>query len=205
MGINELAAATSMKRNPLELLLGRMVKDALIKRTGSGRYAHKDYVEPPKESPDKGKSVRSVSVSGQIKKGSQATEFAQKREDICPSVRSVQEFTSKVDLAAEHVKSRTDQTDGQIGTQGAEGKANSDFANLSDPQTDRTDDDLTIPECLDQRPRCAQCNGRPDGSERSLTIEDNTIWLHPECQRFFRPSGWSFPHNAPMTATGSSL
>jgi hypothetical protein len=51
MRINALMAATGMKRNPLELLLGKMVKDEAIKRVGIGLYATIDYTEPPK--PDK--------------------------------------------------------------------------------------------------------------------------------------------------------
>jgi hypothetical protein len=136
MGINELVAATGMKRNPLELLLGKMVKLQLIKRTGSGRYAHKDYIEPSERSV---RSVRPVSASGQMADRPQSTDKTQENADICPSVRSVQEFTSKTYPTAERVKSQTDQTDGQIGTQVAERKANSGFENLSGPQSDRTD------------------------------------------------------------------
>jgi hypothetical protein len=112
MGINELVATTGMKRNPLELLLGKMVKAQSIKRTSAGRYAHKDYVEPS-ESQDKRsvRSVRPASTSGQMADRRQVADTTQENAGICPSVRSVQEFTSKADLAAEHVKSQTDQTD----------------------------------------------------------------------------------------------
>jgi hypothetical protein len=129
-----------MKRNPLELLLGKMVKAQSIKRTSAGRYAHKDYVEP--SNPQDKRSVRSVGPvwpRGQTADRSQPTDEAQENADICPSVRSVQEFTSKTDPTAERVKSQTDQTDGQIGTQVAERKANSGFENLSGPQSDQTD------------------------------------------------------------------
>jgi hypothetical protein len=47
MRITELIAATGTKRNPLELLLGKMVKDQLIKRVGVGLYAPKDYTPSP--------------------------------------------------------------------------------------------------------------------------------------------------------------
>jgi putative DNA primase/helicase len=33
---------------------------------------------------------------------------------------------------------------------------------------------------------CAQCRGRPDGKERLVTIEGRAVWLHPECERFYR-------------------
>ena len=69
------------------------------------------------------------------------------------------------------------------------------------------DDHLEIPNYLDERPRCAQCRGRPDGSERPVTVNDETVWLHPECQRFYRPGGWSFGfgRNGPTASVGSSL
>jgi hypothetical protein len=47
MRINELVAATGMKRNPLELLLGKMIKDQLIRRLNIGLYVHKEYGSPP--------------------------------------------------------------------------------------------------------------------------------------------------------------
>jgi AAA domain len=42
MGIGALIEATSMKRNPLDVLLGRMAKEGEIRRVGTGTYAHKD-------------------------------------------------------------------------------------------------------------------------------------------------------------------
>jgi hypothetical protein len=99
MKVTELMAATGIKRNPLELLLGKMVKAQSIKRTSAGRYAHNDYAEPPKpDGPGNGKSVRSVSsvspatVSGQIKNWPQATDNAKKKRghlsvcSICPGI-----------------------------------------------------------------------------------------------------------------------
>ena len=61
MGIAALIQATGTKRNPLELLLGRMAKDGDIKRVGKGLYAHKDYTPPP-ELPEgsRKRSVQSV-------------------------------------------------------------------------------------------------------------------------------------------------
>jgi hypothetical protein len=32
---------------------------------------------------------------------------------------------------------------------------------------------------------CAQCHGPSDGKERPVAYCDQTIWLHPECERFF--------------------
>jgi hypothetical protein len=47
MKVNELVAATGMKRNPLELLLGKLVKEQSIKRIGPGTYACNAYKPPP--------------------------------------------------------------------------------------------------------------------------------------------------------------
>ena len=32
---------------------------------------------------------------------------------------------------------------------------------------------------------CAQCRGRVDGQERLYAIGEDTVWLHPECERFY--------------------
>ena len=202
MRISELMAATWMKRNPLELLLGKMVKAQSIKRTGSGHYVHKDYVEPPKpKEADKRKSVRSVlsvSPARQIADRAQATVNPQKSEDICPSVRSVRKFTSRANLpgsVAERVKSQTDQTDGQIEAQAIEEHAKSRSGALSGLGTVRTDqtdghdaaphDDLIIPPILDRRGEairiCAQCGaGRPDDQPTIEIIgkHGEPLWVH---------------------------
>jgi hypothetical protein len=202
MRISELMAATWMKRNPLELLLGKMVKAQSIKRTGSGHYAHKDYVEPPKpKEADKRKSVRSVlsvSPARQTADRAQATVNPQKSEDICPSVRSVRKFTSRANLpgsVAERVKSQTDQTDGQIEAQAIEEHAKSRSGALSGLGTVRTDqtdghdaaphDDLIIPPILDRRGEairiCAQCGaGRPDDQPTIEIIgkHGEPLWVH---------------------------
>jgi hypothetical protein len=43
-------------------------------------------------------------------------------------------------------------------------------------------------------PRCAQCNGDPDGEEQSHLINGQAVWLHRQCRRFFIPSQPSQPH-----------
>ena len=48
-----------MKRNPLEALLGKMVRDQTIRRIKTGLYADKDYVAPPADKPTRAKSDRS--------------------------------------------------------------------------------------------------------------------------------------------------
>jgi hypothetical protein len=37
----------------------------------------------------------------------------------------------------------------------------------------------------EKRPKCAQCNGAPDGKEVAYTINGAAIWLHPQCKRFW--------------------
>jgi hypothetical protein len=213
MRINTLVAATGMKRNPLELLLGKMVKAQLIKRTGSGLYAHKDYANLPKsaKAADMHKSLRSVSPTspaGQISDGGQPTDGTKKGADICLSVRSARKFTSKADVpvsVVERVKTRTDQTGGQIEAQATEEAKKTDSENLSDSQTDQADgrmlthvkaayeerrlrseaaptDDPSIPEWLLRRdePLCAQC-GLPGGTE--WDYDDLKVRLHLHCEQ----------------------
>jgi hypothetical protein len=213
MHISELMGATWMKRNALELLLGRMVRDGSIKRMGSGRYAHKNY-EPPKPSKpdDEGKSVPSVSyVPSCPTDGTQdpTTDEIQQSEEICRSVRSVREFTSRANVrgsVAKRVKTGTDQTDGRIEAQLTEEPEASDSGDLSSLGTDRTDqtgsheatpddDDLTIPPFLDRRGEalgsrvCAQCGaGRPDDQPTIEIIgkHGEHLWVHERgCLRFW--------------------
>jgi hypothetical protein len=200
MRINELAAATGMKRNPLELLLGKMVKAQLIKRIGSGLYAHKDHADKLTKSEEMHKSVRSVppvSAAGQTRDRSQPSDGVQKSADIRLSVRSVRKFTSKADVlgsVAECVKAQTDQTDGQIEAQATEELKASDSDDLSGPETDQTDD-LIIPPFLDRRGEalgsrfCAQCRaGRPDDQPTIEVMGKNgeRLWVHERgCLRFW--------------------
>ena len=46
MPVAAIMETTGMRRNPLELLLGRMAKEGEIKRVGMGVYADKDYTPP---------------------------------------------------------------------------------------------------------------------------------------------------------------
>jgi hypothetical protein len=158
MKITELVAATGMKRNPLELLLGKMVKDGAIKRVRPGLYSHKDYTPPPEPDPPKGKSVRSVrplSDTRQMPDRPQSTEKTQESTGTCPSVRSVQEITSSAEdnivtsPQPDLVILRTDQTDGQIAAQATGSNSVLDSDNLSGrrtDQTDRTDAETELPE-----------------------------------------------------------
>jgi hypothetical protein len=33
---------------------------------------------------------------------------------------------------------------------------------------------------------CVQCGGVPDGTEVRYEVDGKTVWLHPECLRFYR-------------------
>jgi DNA-binding HxlR family transcriptional regulator len=128
MRVNELVAATGMKRNALDLLLGKMVRDGLIKRVGRGQYAHKDYVPP--------ESVRSVRPVRRTDR------FAANVIDL-KAHRDYHDLSDLSDLSAqahaesggsagggpeggngadgdERVKNRTDQTERPIDAQAAE-------------------------------------------------------------------------------------
>jgi hypothetical protein len=52
---------------------------------------------------------------------------------------------------------------------------------------------------------CAQCRGRADGKERQVAIGPKTVWLHPDCERFFRrDKKWRNPSPQTMPAAGGS-
>jgi hypothetical protein len=85
------------------------------------------------------------------------------------------------------VKTRTDQTDGQIGSQAAEKEAKSDFKNLSGPETDQTghriitDVGVAYEEC---RHRCDHC--RHYGGTIHVDYDGAEAWLHRECEDAWR-------------------
>ena len=37
----------------------------------------------------------------------------------------------------------------------------------------------------EDRTCCAQCRGEIDGKERLVSVSGSSVWLHPECQRFW--------------------
>jgi hypothetical protein len=138
MTIPELMEATAMKRNPLEVLLGRMAKEGEIQRIGKGVYAHLDYVSPPDDSPpanppNKAKhgkskhgtprqsvaSVRSSKVLTDLETevpSAQTQETTGQKPSICPSVQSVRE-NADTNGARASVPAQTDRTDRQTDAQ----------------------------------------------------------------------------------------
>jgi hypothetical protein len=57
------------------------------------------------------------------------------------------------------------------------------------------DDGSVHPVGADEDRTCAQCHGPVDGRERQLAIEGKTVWLHPECQRFYQPTYPRLPNS----------
>ena len=125
-----------MKRNPLDVLLGRMAKEGKIQRVGKGLYAHKDYVSPPDDlppanPPSKNKqskrgtprrsvaSVRSSKVLTDLETEAppaQTPETTGQKPSICPSVQSVRENADTIGARAS-VPAQTDRTDRQTSAQ----------------------------------------------------------------------------------------
>ena len=138
MRIPALMEATGMKRNPLEVLLGRMAREGEIQRIGKGLYAHKDYVSPPDDlppakPPSKNKhgkskrgtprqsvaSVRSSKVLTDRETdapSAQTQETTGQKPSICPSVQSVRE-NADTNGARSSVPAQTDRTDRQTPAQ----------------------------------------------------------------------------------------
>ena len=136
MTIPALMEETGMKRNPLEVLLGRMAKEGEIQRIGKGLYAHKDYVSPPDDPPPANppsknkqskrgtprRSVASVRSSKVLTDpeteapSAQTQETTGQKPSICPSVQSVRE-NADTNGARASVPAQTDRTDRQTGAQ----------------------------------------------------------------------------------------
>ena len=151
MTIPDLMEETGMKRNPLEVLLGRMAKESKIQRVRKGLYAHKDYVSPPDDlppadPPSKNKqskrgtprrSVASVRSSKVLTDPETEAPSAQPQETtgqkptICPSVQSVRE-NADTNGARSSVPAQTDRTDRQTPAQATEEARQSGALDLSD-------------------------------------------------------------------------
>jgi hypothetical protein len=134
MTIPGLMDETGMKRNALDVLLGRMAKESEIQRVAKGLYARKDYVSPlddlpPANPPSKNKpnkrgtprlslvSVRSskVLIDPETEAPSaQPQETTGENPLICPSVQSVRENADRNGARAS-VPAPTDRTDRQTG------------------------------------------------------------------------------------------
>ena len=98
MTIPALMEETGMKRNPLEVLLGRMATKGEIRRIGKGLYAHLDYVSPPDDLPP----AKPPSKNKQRKRGTPRRSVA--------SVRSSKVLT---DPETEAPSAQTQETTGQ--------------------------------------------------------------------------------------------
>ena len=158
MTIGALVEATGMKRNALEVLLGRMVKDGAVLRVAKGVYATPDYVPPPDDNPSakgaKDKSRRSVSPSAaatdgrQMPRGSQHIDVEQESPSICLSVASVRQSANAIGAddargpSVQTMQTQTDRTDRQIDAQGADSSVEVRADDLSGglPDGDRSTD-----------------------------------------------------------------
>ena len=49
------------------------------------------------------------------------------------------------------------------------------------------------PTCAKEDRTCAQCRGPVDGKEHQIPVEGKTVWLHPECRRFYLPDYPALP------------
>jgi hypothetical protein len=141
MRIAALTETVGMKRNPLELLLGRMAKDGEIKRVSKGQYAHKDYT-PPEDPKERVCKPSVTSVSGQTDRETDASSVQQLEKQelnsgICPSVASVCVSTDGTSArpstaaTAPSVRARTDQTDRQIAADLTDNSRQSGASDLS--------------------------------------------------------------------------
>jgi hypothetical protein len=155
MTIPALMEETGMKRNPLEVLLGRMAKESKIQRVRKGLYAHLDYISPPDDlppddlppanPPSKNKqsrcgtprrsvaSVRSSKVLTDPEteaRSVQTQETKGQKTSICPSVQSVRE-NADTNGARSSVPAQTDRTDRQTPAQATEEARQSGALDLS--------------------------------------------------------------------------
>jgi len=143
MTIAALAEAIGTKRNPLEVLLGRMTRDGEIQRLAKGLYAHRDYTPPPNDTPlgeEKRRNPRRsfASVRDSMAPTDRATDSRSKQHvqskeqsaGIYPSVASVHE-NADANVARASVPTRTDRTDGQMGAEAADRPVKFGSADLS--------------------------------------------------------------------------
>jgi len=150
MTISALMEETGMKRNPMEVLLGRMAKEGKIQRIGKGLYAHLDYVSPPDDPPPANlpsknkqskrgtprRSVASVRSSKVLTDpeteapSAQTQETTGQKPSICPSVQSVRE-NADTNGARASVPAQTDRTDRQTPAQRTEEARQSGALDLS--------------------------------------------------------------------------
>jgi hypothetical protein len=153
MTVAALMEATWLKRNPLDVLLGRMAKAGDIKRIRTGLYAHKDWTPPPQpEKPGKDRSVVSVldrQMRRQMNEAAQTTEDTKNNSGFCPSVASVGLGTSSgqggstAPQACKPVTTQTDQTDRQIAGKNIE-KATASVVGIDLSGTDGSQTDQSV-------------------------------------------------------------
>jgi hypothetical protein len=63
------------------------------------------------------------------------------------------------------------------------GRPDSGVTRTKDPESEAVPVDQRA--ATEQQPICAQCHALPDGQERQCQVGNTTVWLHPECERFY--------------------
>jgi hypothetical protein len=167
MKIAELMGTTGMKRNNLEALLGKLVKEQSIKRIGAGLYAHKDYAPPPNAGDKSDRSDRPHTDTDQMPVRPQG---ADKTQESARSDRSDHQFTGSTarpgsDLRVNIRSDQSDRSDGDANPLGGINNGPSD--NLIGRKSDRSDQSESL---------CAHC-GQPGGL-RDCYYNGISIRLH---------------------------
>jgi hypothetical protein len=198
MKITELMGTTGMKRNNLEALLGKLVKEQSIKRIGAGLYAHKDYTPPPNAGGKSDRSDRPHTDTDQMSVRSQATDATQESFRSDRSDRSDHQFTGSAarpdsDLRVNIRSDQSDRSDCDANPLGGINNGPSD--DLIARKSDRSDQSESL---------CAHC-GRP-GDLRDCYYNGISIRLHGRCQYpWIEAYEAAAAGNGPTASIGSSL
>jgi hypothetical protein len=203
MRITELMGATGMKRNNLEALLGKLVKEQSIKRIGARLYAHKNYTPPPNPGGKSDRSDRPHTDTDQMSVRPQATDATQESFRSDRSDRSDHQFKSnanrrpagaETDLCVNIRSDQSDRSDGDANPLGGINNGPSD--DLIARKSDRSDQSESL---------CAQC-GQAGGEEWDWL--GRKVRLHPYCEGSWidaqRNQSMSFGGNGPTAVLGSS-
>jgi hypothetical protein len=198
MKVTELVAATGMKRNPLELLLGKLVRERLIQRISIGIYAHNEY-QPPRKPDKPGERVktRTDQTDGQI--GTQATEKSKISESS--DLSASPERPDRSDrLGATSVRSvrsvRPPSTSGQMPDR-------PQTTDLAQQKLDICSSVRSVQQFTSSAAElCAQC-GQPGGLCQTA-YGDHEVMLHPACRDAWRAS-YDASRSRPLEFTRSSL
>jgi uncharacterized protein (DUF927 family) len=151
--------------------LGMLLKDA------SGKLSRSETIQ--------GKSRRVYVVTSDI---FSATDYQKtgvvgvKGVARCPSDAKT---SAKITTYGGHTGSPSDHTSRREGVVPVWPEKSSNFSGDSTGATPVTPATQQSNMAGEERPKCVQCQGAPDGNEIAYTINGATIWLHPQCKRFW--------------------